>query len=269
MIELKNVSVRTVIPYNNYRLSNLIQNSGATSVKDVLKLMDEYPQYNWFDVMKDISDVERQMNLANKNGYQAEMYYTKGYSNEELSQQDLENYGEILLLNNPIDFKVKYRRLEDLSIAQIKTDLAHTFPNGKNFVVASNSRYRKIGNNSIPRLISAIEMYEEQIERQSQLTSERDINLFELDKDIKLEITEEMYNEIIMYLVYNANERLVWSTLSDAQKKLYLSSAINKKRKDIETRERIKEYIANYTTLPELEKVANNNLKVLKRFIVK
>ena len=52
-------------------------------------------------------------------------------------------------------------------------------------------------------------------------------------------------------------------------KQLYLSSAINKKQEDIKTRQRIKEYIANYTTLPELERVAGHDLKVLKRFIVK
>ena len=74
---------------------------------------------------------------------------------------------------------------------------------------------------------------------------------------------------MVYYLVYNTNERLVWSTLSDTQKQLYLSSAINKKQEDIKTRQRIKEYIANYTTLSELERVADHDLKVLKRFIVK
>jgi hypothetical protein len=66
-------------------------------------------------------------------------------------------------------------------------------------------------------------MYEDQIQRQSNLTKERNINLFNFNKDEKMDITEEMYNEIIMYLVYNTNERLVWSSLTDAQKQLYLS----------------------------------------------
>ena len=38
---------------------------------------------------------------------------------------------------------------------------------------------------------------------------------------------------------------------------------------DVNTRKNLKNYIANYTTLPELEQVANHDLKVLKRFIVR
>lgn len=269
MIELKNISARTVIPYDAYSIKKLVEKTGATSAQDVLELITKYPEYNWYKVIKMFGGVEREMNLANKRGHEPEMFYTRGYANEDLSQQDLLNYGDILLLDNPTHFKTRYKYLKDKSIAQIKTDLAHTAPNGKNYVSASNYGYRNIGLDRIPRVVSLIEMYEEQIERQSHLTSERDINLFELHKDIKMDITEEMYNEIIMYLVYNTNERLVWSSLSDAQKKLYLSSAINKKQEDVKTRERIKEYIANYTTLPELERVADHNLKVLKRFIVK
>ena len=52
-------------------------------------------------------------------------------------------------------------------------------------------------------------------------------------------------------------------------KRQRLMDALNKKQEDIKTRQRIKEYIANYTTLPELERVADHDLKVLKRFIVK
>ncbi len=269
MIELKNISARTVVPYDAYSIKELVKKTGAVSAEDVLELITKYPEYNWAKVIKMFGEVERKMDLANKRGHEPEMFYTKGYSTEDLSQQDLVNGGGILLLNNPTDFKVKYRTLETKSIAEIKTDLAHTLPNGQNVVSGSNSLYRNIGEDSIPRLVSSIEMYEDQIQRQSKLTKERNINLFELHKDTKMDITEEMYNEIIMYLVYNTNERLVWSTLSDAQKQLYLSSAINKKQEDIKTRQRIKEYIANYTTLPELERVADHDLKVLKRFIVK
>jgi len=266
MIELKNISARTVVPYDAYSIKELVKKTGAVSAEDVLELITKYPEYNWSKVIKMFGEVERKMDLANKRGHEPEIFYTKGYSTEDLSQQDLVNGGGILLLNNPTDFKVKYRTLETKPIAEIKTDLAHTLPNGQNIVSAS---YRNIGDDSINELVSSIEMYEEQIERQSCLTSDRDINLFELHKDKKLDLTEEMYNEIVMYLVCNTNERLVWSALSDAQKKLYLSSAINKKQEDVKTRQRIKEYIANYTTLPELERVANHDLKVLKRFIVK
>ena len=207
------------------------------------------------------------MELANKRGNQPECYHTKGYSSEELSQQDLVNHGGILLLNSPTGYhKTSYLALKYRTIADIKKDLAHTFANGRNIV---SGTYEKITDRRIPRIISSIEMYEQQIERQALLTTERGINLFELHKNEKLDITEEVYNEIIRFLVSNTDESLVWSSLSDAQKQLYLSSAINKRKEDIKTRQRIKEYIANYTTLPELERVAGHDLKVLTRFIVK
>ena len=269
MIELKNISAKTVIRFGDDCIKELVKRNNAKSAEDVLRLMDNYSEYNWSGVVKGFSEIKRQMNLANKRGHSPEMFYTKGYIPEDLLQQDFINHGNILLLDNPTDFKTRYICLRDKSIAQIKDDLAHTFSDGGNYVKSSNAEYKNVGTNTIPKIISSIEMYEKQIERQSRLTTERDINLFELDKDLKIDITEDMYNEIIMYLVYNTNERLVWGVLSDAQKKLYLSSVINKKQEDIKTSSKIKEYIANYTTLPELEKVASHDLKVLKRFIVK
>lgn len=269
MVELKNVSANIVIPYCNDNIRELLDKTGAVSVEDILALITKFPKYDWSIVIKKLDEVEREMNLANKRGHEPEMFYTRGYADEDLLQQDLMNYGNILLLDNPPYFKTRHISLQDKSIAQIKTDLAHTATNGKNYVIAANYRYRNIGPNSLPGVVLSIEMYEEQIERQANLTSERGINLFELHKDIKMQITEEMYNEIIMYLLYNASERLAWGCLSDAQKKLYLSSAINKTQIDVRTRQKIKEYIANYTTLPELERVADHDLKVLRRFIVK
>lgn len=269
MVELKNISAKTVIRFGNDSIKELVKRNSAKSAEDVLRMMFEYPEYNWFSVMRGFSEIERKMNLANERNRSPEMFYTKGYNKEDLSRQDFINNGNILLLNNPTNYKTRYICLRDKTIAQIKDDLAHTFSDGGNYVSSSSAEYKNVGPITIPKIISSIEMYEKQIERQSRLTTERDINLFELDKDLKMDIVEEMYNEIIMYLVYNTNERLVWGVLSDAQKKLYLSSAINKKQEDIKTSSKIKEYIANYTTLPELEKIASHDLKVLKRFIVK
>ena len=44
---------------------------------------------------------------------------------------------------------------------------------------------------------------------------------------------------------------------------------INSKKRDIIIKDRMIDIISNYTTLPELEKVADGNRKVLKRFIEK
>ena len=72
-----------------------------------------------------------------------------------------------------------------------------------------------------------------------------------------------------MYLIYNTEERTIWGELTESQKKLYISSVINNKKRDTIIKDRMIDIISNYTTLPELEKVADGNRKVLKRFIEK
>ena len=269
MIELKHVSARTIVPYSEQKINELVENAGAESVEDVLELMTLYPQYNWREVKFLFQQyVEKRLNLANKRGYEPQIFNTKGYSNETLLHQDLLNKGNVLLLHNPTTHTVKYSSLKSRTIKAIKSDLSHTFSDGSNHLI-ENGAYRNIGIDSVSHIISSIEMYEEQIERQSKLTKETDINLFELHKKEKSEIVEEMYNEIIMYLLYHTEEMLVWGNLTETAKKIYLSTAINKKAEALERRTKIKEHIVNYTTLPELKKVGRNNFKVLKRFIVK
>ena len=268
MIKLENISAKKIIPYGDLEIQKLVMDTKATSVKDLLNLIKEFPEYNWGNTKEKCEKIEKLVNAINKIAYKTEVYYTKGYTNSDLLIQDKMNNGDILLLNNPTRICCRFSYLKGKSIAKIKSDLACTLGTEKNYV-ATSPEYFKIGTKNIPTLISAIEMFETQIERQATLTKERNINLFELNKETKLEITEAMYNEIINYLVYNTKGRLVWSNLSDTQKKLYISSTINKTMEDVNTRKNLKNYIANYTTLPELEQVANHDLKVLKRFIVR
>ena len=130
-------------------------------------------------------------------------------------------------------------------------------------------RIRNIGPDSITKIISALKMYDEQILRQADLTEKRNYNLFLKDKKAKNEIVEDLYSDIIMYLIYNTEERTIWGELTESQKKLYISSVINSKKRDAIIKDRMIDIISNYTTLPELEKVADGNRKVLKRFIEK
>lgn len=269
MIELKNIAAKTIVPFNQYEIKELIKETSSTSVEDVLRLMQEYPNLNWSEVEKYYEVIKRKMALANKRGYSPNVYYTRGYDEDTLLKQDKLNKGSILLLDNPTDFRTRYHHLKELSIEQIKSDLSHTMPNGENYVLSVSSHYTNIGIGQIPRIISLIEMYEEQVQRQAKITERRDINLFELHKEEKLEIIEELYNEIILYLINNTEERLVWSKLTETQKELYLLSTISKKISHVETREKIKKYIANYTTLPEVENLEKEKFKTLQRFIIK
>ena len=269
MIELKNITAKIIVPFNQYAIKELVTENSATSVEDILRLMKEYPNLNWNEVEKRYEVIKRQMNLANKRGCNPNVYHTTGFDDERLFKQDSFNKGAILLLDNPTDFRTRYHHLKELPIAQIKSDLSHTMPNGENYVLSTCSNYSNIGKGQILRIILLIEMYEEQIKRQAKLTDRRDINLFELHNAEKLEIIEEIYDEIILYLINNTEERLIWSKLSETQKELYVLSTISKKTSHQETREKIKKYIANYTTLPEIENIKSSNYKILQRFIVK
>lgn len=80
----------------------------------------------------------------------------------------------------------------------------------------------------------------------------------------------KIYIQILLcILIYNTEERTIWGELTESQKKLYISSVINNKKRDTIIKDRMIDIISNYTTLPELEKVADGNRKVLKRFIEK
>lgn len=268
MIELNNVSANLILPYADDAIKKLIKEQGAKSVEDVLALMKKYKgyDYDWSLVRTAYSYIKRCMNRASDK--EPEVYYTHGYKNLDLLIQDEMNYGNILLLENATHYQTAYVGLKNKTISELKADLSHTMADGKNYMVDS-CNYRKIGPSRITTIIKAIEMFEEQIERQSLLSKENGTNLFILNQNEKLELVNQTYTDIVYYLISNANERLVWGMLSERQKKMYLSSIVNSTQEANETKNNLTTYITNYTTLPELEQIANHDLKVLKRFIVK
>ena len=117
----------------------------------------------------------------------------------------------------------------------------------------------------VPRILTALDMYSEQVARQAKLTDLRDINLFTYQQKEKEEIVKELYDKMMKYLLGTVSE-FVWGELSDMQKQLYLLSIANKTKKGQRIRRTMISIISNYTTLPELEG-ASEDFKVLKRFI--
>ena len=270
MIKLSNVSAKLVTPFGeNYQVIKLIQEKKAKSVEDVMKLIEEHKEYDWDKIKRDCKHIQKMIEAANARGDKANIYNISNYEDSELEKQNEMNLGNILLLDNITQHRVQYVSLKHKTIKQIKEDLSYALPNGTNYLTSGYAGYYKIGESNLPKIVEAINMYEEQINRQALLTNNREINLFELDQKDKSYIVEEMYKDIVLYLVYNTDEKLIWGNLSDAQKRLYISSAINSNKQDIYIKNKLISYISNYTTLPELEKVADNDLKVLKRFIKK
>lgn len=264
MLGLKNVSIDEVILLKGEDIRKLAKETDSYNAADIYHLVDENPNYNWKEVVRELWKVKTEVEKADKKGKEPTIYLAKEYNDKNLEYVDALNYGDILLLDNPtLELQTKYKFLRRYSIQEIKRNLALTDRYGNNYFL----KYaRNIGEKSIDGILQSIEMYNDQVERQAKLTEERDCNLFTKDRMIKKEIVEEIYSDIIMYMLYTSPEKTVWGNLSDKQKKLYMSSVINDKKIDRIIKERMTTSIADYTTLPELEKVANGEQKVLKRF---
>ena len=269
MLELKNVAVGEVLSGFDPRIEKIIKENNVRSVQDLLDVLPKYPNVNWPKNEHDcrfLRYTNHSVDLAQKRGKEPTLYETKQYEDKSLEYNDSLNGGNILLLSAPTtEYTVSFTTLRGLSIATIKECLSLTDREGRNFLI---SRIRKIGPSSIPGIISALDMYTDQVVRQSELTDSRCENLFTYQQDEKREIVEDKYAEIIAYLIHDTKE-FVWGGLSDNQKKLYLSSVVNKRQLEGIVRDRMIDNVANYTTLPELEKLTKGDYKVLKRFIKK
>ena len=265
MITLENVSVKRLML--DSKILKLANKANVNSVEDIVRLSIKYPEYNWTKLFIEIDQLKKSMALANKRGYEPQVYTTKGYTDETLEKQDEKNMGSVLLLDNPTQYSsCRFSALKERSIATIKQDLSHTFEDGRNYL---QSYYRNIGLGHISKMLEAIEMYEAQMERQAKLTDDINGDLFRLHRMEKIAVVMDMYNEIVNYLVFNAEESLFWAKLTETQKRKYLSSIVNQKESDLRTRKRLTKMIADYTTILELEDVANHDLHILQRFIVK
>ena len=263
MIKLSDISINNVLYGSEQRFVNLAKENNCYSVEDLISLTKEYTKYNWDIVNKRIDELKLIVDKSSIKGIKPETYE---YEDNGIESVDKLNKGDVLLLDNPtLELQTKFKGLRTYSIDEIKHNLKLTDQFGRNVI----GRIRNIGPDSITKIISALKMYDEQILRQANLTEKRNYNLFLKDKKAKNEIVEDLYSDIIMYLIYNTEERTIWGELTESQKKLYISSVINNKKRDTIIKDRMIDIISNYTTLPELEKVADGNRKVLKRFIEK
>lgn len=263
MIKLSDISINNVLYGSEQRFVNLAKKNNCYSIEDLISLTKKYPKYDWDIVNKRIDELKLIVDKSSIKGIKPETYE---YEDNGIESVDKLNKGDVLLLDNPtLELQTKFKGLRTYSIDEIKHNLKLTDQFGRNVI----GRIRNIGPDSITKIISALKMYDEQILRQANLTEKRNYNLFLKDKKAKNEIVEDLYSDIIMYLIYNTEERTIWGELTESQKKLYISSVINNKKRDTIIKDRMIYIISNYTTLPELEKVADENRKVLKRFIEK
>ena len=129
------------------------------SVKDVITLIDNYPELSWQILQRRIENIISQMNRANVEGRKVQIYSPKDYSHESLLYTDKLNTGKELLLHNPtIQYQTQFSALEEFNISEIKRYLTHTTSTGKNYLLMCA---RNIVEERVLQILSAIEMYED------------------------------------------------------------------------------------------------------------
>lgn len=265
MIKLENVSA---LDLKNYYCGQ--KEKGILRSNNILNYQDlkTYIENNNEDELlfkKRLLKVEKTVEKYNKIGKDPCIYVTPGYDDELLLRTDMEVFGCNLLLWNPTtENYVKYSKLMNLSIFEIKYLLSHTDSRGDNALC----QLKNISDNNIVKIYQAVCMYEEQVLRQASLNNPKSVNLFYLNEDAKREIVKDTLKDIVLYLIDATKEELIWGKLTDPQKKRLISAVVNDKKIDRIIRKNLCDVISNYTTLSELEH-EHTKRKALNRFIKK
>ena len=200
-----------------------------------------------------------------------EIYTFDNYSHGDIDgdtirETDTSNRGNILLYQTPfVTGGAIKNTIRDLSISEIKHLLGHVDEKRlKNLLSAK----RGFGSSINKQIYDSICFYEEQVLRCADETTDRGINLFEIDKLEKREIVESEIKDIAMYLVDNA-DKLVWGDLTDTHKKRIVRAVLATRGEYTDRdRNRLIDIISNYTTLSELKDGVVKK-KTLDRFIAK
>ena len=261
MIKLDTVAIEE-FKTNSEFINRIIDENGLKTVKELEDYMNENG-YDWGLSKYLLIDIKRTIGLRNRVEREPEVFYPRDYKDDSLKYVDRLNNGGILLLSNPTkEFSTTYRSIENISLEDIKRFLSLTNARGDNFFLYKS---RKVGKKRIPRVLEAVNMYSDQVERQAELAKKR-VNYFTFQQSAKKEIVEEEYDDIIEYLLTNTDE-FVWGELSDFQKSIIEGSMNNKNQIDRLVRGRMVDIVTNYTTKPELEVVAKGDYKPLHRLI--
>lgn len=166
---------------------------------------------------------------------------------------DHSNNCNILPYSMPYAYGTVLNKLKYITIAEAKQLLSTAYIDGSKIQNAFTGR-RNIGPTTAKRVASLIDFYDEQVARQALTHKEAsNCDLFNLNKEAKIEIVTEQLKEIIEYLLNTADE-CIFGQLSDMAKTKIASASISEwGRETLRTKMNLIELIANYTTLTELE----------------
>jgi len=284
MIELKHVTTKdivygTLFPYvhtppcitydNACQLEVMLRQNSIEdfqALKDLLESGEKIVLREFLESRLD--EVQERLLVDNRANLEPQIFLTNGYEGKKVDDKSIEKTEKktktTVLVKNPAICNIgKKGRITTLSIHELKHLLSHVTPfRGRN---AFLDTYRGYYESDAEKLISALNLFEEQVVRQAQETKREDINLFIMDGSEKRTIVERDLDKVIEYLA-ESPEIFVWGQLSQAQKRL-LSESIsgnNSNRHQI-IRKNVGEMVSNYTTLSEIKDGVK--IKHLDRFV--
>jgi len=199
-------------------------------------------------------------------------YINSKIDSSSLEKTDKETSCTKLIYTNPTRFYYtpKISDFNKLSIYQVKYLLSRGYisktqkgQKGVQNALISNIRY--FGNKDFIKIERAINFYEEQVIRQAQESGLEKVNYFVLNKEEKELIIRDNYEEIIEYIVSNANN-CIWGELTQPKKEIMLHS-IHGAGSYQKIKENFVNIFSDYTTLSELES-GKVKQKILQRFII-
>ncbi len=264
LLELKNIAAEEVCGRFYPQMKRILDANRVKSVQDLINVMPKYPNVDWSVLDNRIKYAKHYIVLAHTFDTEPVTVLCKQYDDERLNHVDTLNTGSILLLFSPIsDYTLSSSKFDAFTIEEIKKFLSLTDYKGRNYLI---SRLRYFSTNDLPEILTAVNMYTDQVIRQSELTDSRDENLFLYQQDEKRELVSKQYDEMVSYLLDNAKE-FVWGEITDTKRRFYESSITQDRLKGTVVRDRMTNLLADYMTTSELENISKNDYKVLKRFI--
>ena len=264
MVKLDNI-MADMLTNGEKDIKELLIRENVISIDDLIKCMSKYPEIDWEQINIKLSRMYQLMKRNNSDEIEPELYTLDEYPLNYLKYTDTCNNGDVLMLYSPTFMSERlYQKVRSSRMDFIKNSLSHTDYKGVNYYKCFSDKK----SDDINRIVKMVKMYHEQVIRQSVLTNEKYINIFKYQEKDKLQIARDKYAEIVAYFLLYSKE-FVWGDFNEFQKKLFLESVVTDREKAIYTKELLIKYIANYTTLDELEKVYRNEYSILKRFIVK
>lgn len=201
---------------------------------------------------------------ANKKEKIANVYFCNDYKHSDIDSYSLRitdksTMGDVLPVCNLLNTATKARvSLSKYSIETIKRLLGQVVICNETAALKSVpnafGKYGSIfGEKNLKNFVSIINFYEEQVIRQAHETNLRGVDLFSLNREIKLSLVQEQLNEILGYILECGDSQFFGP--ASLKRNRILKAIINNENvyNALLVRENVIQFLTNYTTLDELE----------------